>query len=230
MARAPETGFYFEPLTETLALVVEGAPFPSDDQWAWIGDPIEMTQDEAKLACGLRWPGVDPETLEVEFDLDFERAAEEAERQRLEALAGIERRPTEYDLDVDQLLSQADLLREAAREVALHETSPAALERAAEEEQMIRDLAKGLSAPTGPGRPMSVAAPPAREDAAAGPAADGKATDGKATDGKATDGKATEEKAAHEKATDEKAAEEEVADGEAAHPQGAGDAPEEAGS
>ena len=42
MARAPETGFYFEPLTERFALVVEGSPFPSDDHWAFIGDPIEV--------------------------------------------------------------------------------------------------------------------------------------------------------------------------------------------
>ena len=29
MSRARETGFYFEPVTERLALVIEGAPFPS---------------------------------------------------------------------------------------------------------------------------------------------------------------------------------------------------------
>ena len=156
VARSPETGFYFEPLTERLALVVEGAPFPSDDHWAWLGDPIEMTQEEARLACGLRWPGVDPDTLEVEFDLDFERATAEAERQRLEVMAGFQRMPREYDLDVDALLAQADLLREAARHVAMEQTSPEALERAAEETQMIRDLARGLASPEVPGRLIEV--------------------------------------------------------------------------
>ena len=156
MARAPETGFYFEPLTERLALVVEGAPFPSDDHWAWLGDPIEMTQDEARWSCGLRWPGVDPDTLEVEFDLDFERATAEAERQRLEVMAGLQRVPREFDLDVDALLAQADLLREAARQVSVERTSPAMLERAAEEEQMIRDLARGLAAPAAAGRTIDV--------------------------------------------------------------------------
>ena len=43
MARAPETGFYFEPITERLALIVEGSPYPSDDPWAWVGDPVEMS-------------------------------------------------------------------------------------------------------------------------------------------------------------------------------------------
>ena len=156
MARAPETGFYFEPLTERLALVVEGAPFPSDDHWAWLGDPIDMTQDEARSSCGLRWPGVDPETLEVEFDLDFERATAEAEKARQEALAGFQRLPREFDLDVDSLLAQADLLREAARHVAVEQTTPEALEKAAEEEQMIRDLARGLAEPAAAGRVIDV--------------------------------------------------------------------------
>lgn len=152
LARAPETGYYFEPLTERLALVVEGAGFPSDDHWAWLGDPIEMSQEEAKLTCGFRWPGVDPDSLEVEFDLDFEKATEEAERQRLEAISGMQRLPREFDLDVDSLLQQAEMLREAARQVSMTETTPEALEKAIEAEQMIRDLAQGLSQPSSAGR------------------------------------------------------------------------------
>jgi hypothetical protein len=78
MARAPETGFYFEPIAERLVLIVEGSPFPTDDHWAWVGDPIEMSPELARLECANRWPGVDPDGLEVEFDLDFERAVEKA--------------------------------------------------------------------------------------------------------------------------------------------------------
>ena len=80
MARAPETAFYFEPISERLALIVEGAPFPSDDAWAHVGDPAEMSQELAKLEVATRWPGVDPELLSVEFGTDFERAAAEMER------------------------------------------------------------------------------------------------------------------------------------------------------
>jgi hypothetical protein len=76
MARAPETGFYFEPIAERLVLIVEGSPFPTDDHWAWVGDPIEMSPELARLECANRWPGVDPDGLEVEFD--FERAVEKA--------------------------------------------------------------------------------------------------------------------------------------------------------
>src|SRR5882672_2996795 len=42
MARAPETGFYFEPIAERLALVLEGSAFPSEEAWAYIGDPVKM--------------------------------------------------------------------------------------------------------------------------------------------------------------------------------------------
>src|SRR6266705_2736027 len=87
MARAPETGFYFEPMAERLVLVVEGSPFPTDDHWAYVGDPIEMTPEVARLECANRWPGVDPDALEVEFDLDFQRAVEEAERRQAEDAA-----------------------------------------------------------------------------------------------------------------------------------------------
>jgi len=130
MARAPETGFYFEPMTERLVLVVEGAPFPSDDHWAWVGDPIEMSPELARLECATRWPGVDPEALEVEFDLDFERAVEEAERGQAEAAAGVVRRATELDLDLDLLFAQAEALRGTAPEPSL-ESTRAAVDEAA---------------------------------------------------------------------------------------------------
>jgi hypothetical protein len=67
MARAPETGFYFEPLAERLALVLEGSPFPSDGDWAYVGDPAEMPSEVARLEVAARWPGVDPESLDVEL-------------------------------------------------------------------------------------------------------------------------------------------------------------------
>jgi len=111
MARAPETGFYFEPMAERLVLVVEGAPLPTDDHWAYVGDPIEMTPEVARLECANRWPGVDPDALEVELDLDFERAVEEAERRQAEDAAGLVRRATELDLDLDLLFAHAEALR-----------------------------------------------------------------------------------------------------------------------
>jgi hypothetical protein len=66
MARAPETGFYFEPIAERLALVAAGAPFPSDEAWAHVGDPALMSAEEVRLEVATRWPGVDPDLLEVE--------------------------------------------------------------------------------------------------------------------------------------------------------------------
>jgi hypothetical protein len=68
MARAPETGFYFEPLHERLALVVAGSPFPSEEAWAYVGDPVEMSPEVARREVATRWPGVDPEGLELEQD------------------------------------------------------------------------------------------------------------------------------------------------------------------
>lgn len=118
MARAPDTGFYFEPITERLALIVEGSPYPTDDPWAWVGDPVEVTPDLARLEVATRWPGVDPEALEIEFDTNFERAVEEIERlQREEA----EKPPGsgEIDFDVRLLLQQADALKEAAAQLTL---------------------------------------------------------------------------------------------------------------
>ena len=103
MARAPETGFYFEPIAERLVVVVEGSPFPTEDHWAYVGDPIEMAPEVARLECASRWPGVDPESLEVEFDLDFERAVQEADRRHGEAPAGVVRRATELDVGLETL-------------------------------------------------------------------------------------------------------------------------------
>ena len=118
MARAPETGFYFEPITERLALVVEGSPWPSDDPWAWVGDPVEMSPEVARLEVATRWPGVDPETLEIEFDTNFERAAEEIERLQREELMK-EPGSGEIDFDVNLLLQQADQLKEMAAQMRL---------------------------------------------------------------------------------------------------------------
>lgn len=113
MARAPETGFYFEPITERLALVVEGSPYPSDDHWAWVGDPVEMSPEVARLEVATRWPGVDPESLEVEFDTNFAKAVVEIERLEREER---EKEPGsgEIDFDVNFLLSQAEALKAAA--------------------------------------------------------------------------------------------------------------------
>lgn len=118
MARAPETGFYFEPITERLALILEGSPYPTDDPWAWVGDPVEMSPELARLEVATRWPGVDPETLEIEFDTDFERAAAEIERLQREEL---EKPPGsgEIDFDVNLLLQQAEALKEAAAQLSL---------------------------------------------------------------------------------------------------------------
>jgi hypothetical protein len=68
MARAPASGFYFDPVGERLALVVEGASLPSDGEWAYVGDPIDMSLEVARLEVATRWPGVDPESLRVELD------------------------------------------------------------------------------------------------------------------------------------------------------------------
>ncbi|HUJ24839.1 MAG TPA: hypothetical protein VLW85_02395 [Myxococcales bacterium] len=113
MARAPQTGFYFEPLTERLVLVIEGFPFPTDDAWAYVGDPLEMPPEMARLHVAARWPGVDPEALLVEFDTNFEKAVAEMERLQREELS----RPPgsgEIDFDVNALLEQAEQLREMA--------------------------------------------------------------------------------------------------------------------
>ena len=87
MARAPQTGYYFEPLAERLALVLEGAAFPSAEAWAWVGDPLEMPPEVALLEVAARWPGVDPDALEIEYETDYLRAVEEIERLRAEEAA-----------------------------------------------------------------------------------------------------------------------------------------------
>src|SRR6266851_5466 len=122
MARAPETGFYFEPITERLALIVEGSPYPSDDHWAFVGDPVEMTPELARLEVANRWPGVDPETLEVEFDTDFERTVVEIDRlQREEG----PREPGVVDFDVNFLLEQAEALKDAAEALRVKDVEEA---------------------------------------------------------------------------------------------------------
>jgi len=117
MARATETGFYFEPLAGRLALVVEGSPFPSDDQWAHVGDPIEMTPEVARLQVADRWPGVDPDALQLELDLNFERALAEHEKELAEVAQGFVPRRGEIDFDLNLLLEQAELLRLAAEQL-----------------------------------------------------------------------------------------------------------------
>jgi HSP20 family molecular chaperone IbpA len=74
MACAPATGFYFDPIRERLALVREGSPFPSDGEWAYVGDPVDMSEDVARLEVATRWPGVDPEALQLDVDPDLARA------------------------------------------------------------------------------------------------------------------------------------------------------------
>jgi hypothetical protein len=134
MSRVPETGYYFEPITERLVVLVEASPFPSDDDWAFVGDTIGMSPDEARLQIAERWPGVDPADLEVEFDLDFDRAIEDADRRRLEEEAGaLAREPSEVNLDLKALLEQAEALRSAAAQVTLSQTTAQSLEAAAEQ-------------------------------------------------------------------------------------------------
>lgn len=114
MARAPQTGFYFEPLTERLALVLEGTAYPSDDHWAYVGDPMDgFTPELARLECANRWPGVDPESLEIEFNTDFDRLLADLER-RHEPDPVLDGQQGEIDFDVNFLLQQADALRAMA--------------------------------------------------------------------------------------------------------------------
>ena len=158
VARAPETGFYFEPIAERLALVVEGSPFPSDDHWAWLGDPIKMTPEQAKLLVCVRWPGLEPDDLDVEFDLNFERAVEAKEQDDLERKAGILRRPLEFDVDIDQLLAQAELLRDQVRAISVSTPSSQASEAAQEAEHLrnLMERARELTVPHVPGQAIRV--------------------------------------------------------------------------
>jgi hypothetical protein len=138
MSRATATGFYFEPLTERLALVVEGAPLPTDDAWAFIGDPIEMTPDEARLQCALRWPGVDPDLLHVELDLGLHAMLREIERDQSAAAAPptIPQAP-----DISALLAQAEELQRAVAQLGAMNISPDELARQAEEYELARAAA-----------------------------------------------------------------------------------------
>lgn len=156
MARAPETGFYFEPMTERLALIVEGSPYPTDDSWAHVGDPVKMAPERARLEVALRWPGVDPDALEVEFDTNFERAVAEIERLQREER---EKEPGsgEIPFDLNFLLEQADALKAAAAQL----TRPGArdveqeIERAAGETvgESIARAHDGEAPSTSPRRP-----------------------------------------------------------------------------
>jgi hypothetical protein len=117
MARAPQTGFYFEPMSERLALVIEGTPYPSDDHWAFIGDPVEISPEVARLECANRWPGVDPDSLEVELTTDFDRLLEEIERTHEPADPMLNGKRGEIDFDVSFLLQQAEALKEMAAQL-----------------------------------------------------------------------------------------------------------------
>jgi hypothetical protein len=149
MSRAPETGFYFEPIAERLVLLLEGAPFPSDDAWAYVGDPAEMSPEVARLSVATRWPGVDPETLEIEFETDFERMAAEMERQK----DATSRPPGEIDLDVNALLAQAETLRAMAAQLQ----PPTAREVEEEIERAAETVGDGIArahlSSSGPKRP-----------------------------------------------------------------------------
>lgn len=57
--------------------MVEGFPFPSGDAWSFVGDPVEMPEELARLEVANRWPGVDPDALLVELPTDFAGAAED---------------------------------------------------------------------------------------------------------------------------------------------------------
>lgn len=108
MSRARDTGFYFEPLEERLALVVEGQPFPSEADWAWIGDPIEMSADQARIECAIRWPDVDLDALFVELEAGLIGALAELE----EAPEGPALEPAPAP-DMSGLMSQAAELQRA---------------------------------------------------------------------------------------------------------------------
>src|SRR5438105_15028269 len=63
MARAPETGFYFEPVAERLALVLEGALFRPGGEGAHVGIPVEMRPGLRRLEVATRGPGGDPAAM-----------------------------------------------------------------------------------------------------------------------------------------------------------------------
>jgi hypothetical protein len=122
MSRAPETGYYFEPVHERLALVLEGAAFPSSESWAWVGDPLEMPAEVALLEVATRWPGVDPEGLEIEYETDFVKAVDEIERLR-KVEADHRAFTPEVDFDVRMLIAQAEELEAQARLIDVNQSA-----------------------------------------------------------------------------------------------------------
>lgn len=136
MARAPQTGFYYEPLAERLVLVIEGSPYPTDDHWAFVGDPQEMTPELARLECANRWPGVEPEAIEVEFNTDFDRLLAQMEL-KLDPDPMLDGKRGEIDFDVNLLLQQAETLKEMAAKML--PPGPRELEEALEANPTVGD-------------------------------------------------------------------------------------------
>jgi hypothetical protein len=93
-----------------------------------VGDPVEITPELAKLEVANRWPGVDPDSLEVEYNTDFEATVAEIERLRAEETP---LEPGIVDFDVNYLLQQAEALKESA--AALEVPGAKDLEQALEE-------------------------------------------------------------------------------------------------
>ncbi len=146
MARVRETGFYFEPIAERLALLIEGAPFPTPDAWAWIGDS-SITAEQAKLECAVRWPGVDPDLLHAELDLGMNALLAELEaKSRAENIAMPPAAPAAPD--VEGLLSQARELQAALETLGDGQVNAAQL--AAQAEAL--ELARAAAAITGAAR------------------------------------------------------------------------------
>lgn len=139
MSRARETGFYFEPVTERLALVIEGAPFPSGEHWAHVGDPIEMTPEQARLHVSMRWPGIDPEALNVELDLGMHQLLAELEAQHAAESAAADALPKPAEADVQALLAQAEELQRAVSELHLEPITRERLEAEAEKAERARE-------------------------------------------------------------------------------------------
>jgi hypothetical protein len=72
-----------------------------------------MPAEVALLEVATRWPGVDPETLEIEYETNYEEAVLEIERLRGEEKAR-GAHSGELDLDVRALLAQAEELQAQA--------------------------------------------------------------------------------------------------------------------
>ena len=140
MARASETGFYFEPISERLSLVIEGAPFPTEEHWAYIGDPIDITPEQARLSVAMRWPGIDTELLHVELDLGMDRLLAELEAQNAQEAAAVLAPPPAM-ADVQSLVQQAEALKAAVADLKLAPVTREQLEAAAEEAELARAAA-----------------------------------------------------------------------------------------